>query len=222
MTYLIHGTSLEIVKLILAQKNPNLKIKPGFRHFYTWDDSFYGIFLSLFYHDLPKPHRLDCNWFNVAVVLNIDLLDQLPYQATPLGDFDSFNPTILSIGYGRGYGDLEPVKKYVNKYIIQRKSESQSYRYSHEFVVSTDIDIKKYLKVIVIFGGVSVSEQKDLRKLAEQHGFKIVFANNFLKKVFYLDKIIEGTLDPEEKIINPKTNRKILRFSQKGRYIMNH
>lgn len=218
-TYLVHGTNLDAIRGMLTDPYPKLKVKPGVRHFETWDDHFCGIFLNLLCPGIPESHRLDPNWFSVAIVLNIDLLDQLCYTATPIGEFDSVNPKVLSRGWGYGRGDLEPIKQNIVENITFRKGESQSYIYSHEIVVSENINLQKYLEKFVVFIGVSTSEQDSLRELASRHHMKITFANSSLKRINHLLDIISGTIDPEERIENPKTKRLVLKYGQTGKKI---
>lgn len=165
MYYLLHGTSIENLIKILNNENPVLKVKPDKKNYDTDLIDFKGIFAHLLYPGIPYSNKQNPCWTYVCLILDSNILKDLPFFATRLGGFDDLSFKFLAHGKGKlgKMPNLEKLKKFINERITQpSKSRNDLYKSSHEIVITSDIPLKKYLLKIIIYGFISKNDRESL------------------------------------------------------------
>jgi hypothetical protein len=179
--YIIHGTNNLIKILKDGYINNNVSKKDR----YILDKSIGQIFTQLIFYDIPNENFQPPHWGVYCIVLNSEILKDLPFYATHIGGFlNNFQEALSNKDATKNneiiiksFGNLpkKPNLRKLKNYIKDKmNSPSNSFLYSHEILFGQKIYLKDYCKCIIIREDVTQKEYSEIKKLCDKNNIPLI------------------------------------------------
>ena len=189
--YIIHGTQIEnLIKII---QDGYIDNKPKKKDITMLKDKPSNqIFTQLVYKDIPNQADVIPHWWECAIVLDKNILKDLPFYATSIGGFsDKFEngkTNEETIIYGDGnltkMPNLTKLKNVINKNLINNNLGGVEFMHSHEILFNQKIPLDKYCILIMMKSKKTYYESKlidKLIKLSKEKNISIKFRDYKLR-----------------------------------------
>ena len=191
--YIIHGTQIEnLIKILQDGYINNKPLKKDI--IILQDKPSNQIFTQLVYKDIPNQSNVIPHWWKCAIVLDKNILKDLPFYATRIGGFsDKFEngkTNEETIIYGDGnltkMPNLTKLKNVINKRLEANNHHftSVKFMYSHEILFNQKIPLDKYYIKIMLIGKKNQFDSKIIDKilnLAKEKNISIKFRDYKLR-----------------------------------------
>ena len=191
--YIIHGTKVEnLIKILQDGYINNKPLKKDI--IILQDKPSNQIFTQLVYKDIPNQADVIPHWWECAIVLDKNILKDLPFYATSIGGFsDKFEngkTNEETIIYGDGnltkMPNLTKLKNVINKRLEANNHHftSVKFMYSHEILFNQKIPLDKYYIKIMLIGKKNQFDSKIIDKilnLAKEKNISIKFRDYKLR-----------------------------------------
>ena len=154
--YIIHGTTIANLKRILL--DGYISARPASTTLLQLENHPHQIFTQLIFADITNEAQQQPFWFQCAILLDKQILKDLPFYATQIGGFQKkFSDGMTSKNLlARGDGNLTrmpnlaKLRNHINNYKLI-SNIAQSFIHSHELMFGQDIPLAKYCKGIAIY-----------------------------------------------------------------------
>lgn len=188
--YIIHGTTITNLHRIL--QDGYIASQPSNTTLLQLENHPYQIFTQLIFADITNEERQQPFWFQCAILLDKQILKDLPFYATQIGGFHQkfsngmASNNLLACGDGNltRIPNLTKLRNHINAYKLE-SNISQSFTHSHELMFGQDIPLAKYCKGIAIYR--DNKELKNIRLLCNKIGLPLII----LKKKKGINQLLE-------------------------------
>jgi hypothetical protein len=205
--YIIHGTPNIIKILEDGYINNNVSKKD----LYVLNKSSGQIFTQLIFYDLPNESIQQPCWGAYSIVLNTEILKDLPFYATNIGGFlnnfqDAFSDKckdtykqneiiIKSPGYLSKIPNLRKLKNFIKKRMIHLSTDETAFIHSHEILFGQKIYLKDYCKCIVIREDESKEDYIQIKMLCDKLDIPLVVRELRKDKIYRYYTGLNNLLD---------------------------
>ena len=188
--YIIHGTTIANLKRILL--DGYISARPASTTLLQLENHPHQIFTQLIFADITNEAQQQPFWFQCAILLDKQILKDLPFYATQIGGFHQkfsngiANKNLLAHGEGNltRMPNLTKLRHHVNSYKLEFNI-SQSFIHSHELMFGQDIPLAKYCKGIAIYR--DNTEIKNIKTICNKIGMPLLI----LKKKKGINQLLE-------------------------------
>ena len=178
--YIIHGTTIVNLQRILL--DGYIAMRPSSTTLLQLENHPHQIFTQFIFADITNEAQQQAFWFQCAILLDKQILKDLPFYATQIGGFhQKFSEGMASknlLAHGDGnltrMPNLTKLRYHINSYKLSNDI-TNSFIHSHELMFGQDIPLAKYCRGIAIY--YNNTELKNIRLQCDKIGLPLVILN---------------------------------------------